>query len=186
MIEIPKRFEQASIYDWNESSPLRQAMDTYLLGFSEFIAEGRAPIFLGNSGAGKSRAAAAILNAVNTASSGRVTTAWFSVSEALNRLLDYRDMKISGGYTSIYSPMLTTDLIVMDDFSTLRDSSRLKEYFWMIFENRYLQNRPTIFTGNFYVDQYDDDEFWRNMALNFSTPLVRRLREVGKNLIVIV
>jgi len=187
MKEIPRRFEDASIYDWSEGHVLRKTMETYLVNFHELSLEGKAPVFLGNSGVGKSRAAAALLNAIDISSSGKVTTAWFSVSESLNILLDYRDMKISSGYANIYSGMISSDVIVFDDFSTLRDSPRLKEYFWMIVENRYTNKRPTIFTGNFFLgDTHNQEDFWRNMALNFSLPFVRRIREIGQNLTVIL
>ena len=186
MIEIPKRFLAATPEDWHETTAIRDLIDRYLFEFARYFPEGQAPILLGNSGAGKSRAAAAILNAVDKGSNGRVTTAWFSVSESLNRLLDYRDMKFSDGYYSIYNPILTSDLIVMDDFSTLRDSPRLKEYFWMIFENRYLNQRSTILTGNFYIDEYEENDFWHQMTRTFSVPFVRRIREVGKELTLIV
>jgi len=187
MIEIPKRFQDASLKDWPEGSVIRTILDAYLENFASLSGEGQAPVFLGNSGVGKSRAAAAILNAVILGSNGRYTGAWFSTSEVLNRLLDYRDMYNSSMYNIILTALKQTDIIVLDDFTTLRDAPRLKEYFWMILEARYVAQLPTVLTANFYINSDEDvEEFWHNMSNHFGVPFVRRIKEIGKGLTLIL
>ena len=183
----PKRFHEASYKDWEEGSVIRTLIDRYLQGFAGYFAEGRAPLLLGNSGLGKSRAAAAILNAVRIGSKGRYSTSWAPASEAMNLLLDAKDMRNTSMYALTYRTLMESDLLVLDDFTTLRDAPRLKEYFWIVTEARYNNNKPTIFTANFTIKMDDDiEDFWHNVGTHFNTPFVRRLKEVGKELTLII
>lgn len=187
MGEIPKRFEDASYKDWEEGSVVRTLLDRYIGDFAEYHNKGMGPLFLGNSGLGKSRAAAALLNAVDQGSGGRYTTAWLPVTQTLNTLLDSRDMHERGYYNRVYRMLTQTDLIVFDDFTTLRGAPRLKEYFWMFVEARYSDCLPTIFTANFTIKAEEDvEDFWHNIATHFNAPFVRRLKELGKELTLIV
>jgi DNA replication protein DnaC len=185
--DVPKRFTDASYKDWEEGSVIRTIVDRYLKNFEWYFERGQGPLFLGNSGLGKSRAAAAILNAVDRGSNGRYTVSWCPVTQTLNTMLDARDMHNRDVYNNLYREIARSDLIVFDDFTTLRGSPRLKEYFWMFVEMRYSACLPTIFTANFTISQEEDiEEFWHNIATHFSTAFVRRLKELGSELTLIV
>lgn len=186
MFTVPKRFTDASIFDWSEDNLFRILLENYLNGFDDYSNTGRAPFLIGNSGTGKSHAAAALLNSIALGSSSAVTVGWFPASEAFNRWLDYRDMRNTEAYNKLHCGLMNTDVIVLDDITTLRDAPRLKEYFWMIFEGRYMAQKPTIMTANFRLQEDEDiDRFWDNITAYFGPPFVRRVRETAEGLTLI-
>jgi DNA replication protein DnaC len=184
MIKVPKRFEEARLYDWEDSNPLKQVSKEYIEAFGTFFEQGVAPSFFGTSGGGKTRVSCAILNTVSHFSKPKVGVAWFPVSEAINRMLDYRDMRSKDGYTTIWETMTETDLVVFDDISTIRNSPRVMEYFWMIIESRYSNLRSTIYTGNF--EETKDSTVWDAISNQFSPALSRRIQETSGNLAMLI
>lgn len=185
MINIPKRFEDAALSDFPEDSMLRAAGVKYIAGFEEFFEQGMAPVFLGRPGTGKSRISAAILNTVFEKTTPQVSVGWFPASESINRLLDFRDMRLNDSYATLWTAMRSTQLVVFDDISTIRTSPRVLEYFWMIVDARYSELLPTIFTANF-EQSLDDKSPWDVMADYFNPAFARRLRETSLGLAVLV
>jgi hypothetical protein len=102
-------------------------------------------------------------------------------------MLDARDMNNDALYYRLYHNIANSHLVAFDDFTTLRNSPRLKEYFWMFVEARYEDCLPSIFTANFVIGSEEDvEEFWHNVATHFNSPFVRRLKELGEELTLIV
>lgn len=182
MYEVPKRFEEASLEDWQEDHVLRMVADRYIGNLRNYFKEGVAPILFGTSGVGKTRMAAAIMNTLSKNFPGNEVT-WTSASLILTELIDSRDMREPERYRSIKNRLINTDILILDDISTLRNVPRVKEYFWIILDERYSNMKSTILTGNFYGDA---NAIWTNLESTFTEPVVRRMKECGRTLTAVI
>lgn len=189
MISIPTRFKEASLKDWEDGHILRRIALKYFLNFEEYYTNGMAPAFFGTSGAGKSRIAAAILNTAAQLTTPAIKTAWFPTSEALNKLLDYRDLRMYDNYNTLWNALRNTDMIVLDDIGTLRNSPRVVEYFWMIVDARYSEGLPTMYTGNLGVAENANltrEQLLDHLGKWISPSFARRVDQTASGLMVLI
>lgn len=187
MIEIPNRFKEASLKDWEEDHIFRKASINYLSNLEENLVEGIAPSFFGTSGAGKSRIAAAILNTVKKITIPEIKCSWLPTSEVFNKLMDYRDLKLTENYTYLWDRMKNDPLVVFDDIGTLRDSPRIMEYFWIILDSRYADQKATIFTGNINIPPPITRPILLNNVSKWISPaFARRLDQFSSNHLVVI
>lgn len=179
MFTIPRRFEDAHLSDWEPDTAIRMIGESYVRNFVDLYNQGKAPCFFGVAGSGKSRAAAAIGNTLRAVTVPPIRVYWFPASEAINRLLDYRDLRLTARYDELWDALTSKSLLVVDDITTVRNSPRVMEYFWMVADHRYSNLLPTIYTGNFKADAAT---LWKTIADWFGDPFARRLQETSRGL----
>lgn len=171
---LPDRFLEA---DWNKiDSSLKVMLEDYLTNFEKYETKGLGPALFGSPGTGKTYAAAALSRKLV---SKTVPVLWSSTVQDLNLLLDYRDYR-SKNYFTLKNRLLTTRVVVFDDFGQLRDFERIRELFFEIVDYRYAWKCPTIFTANFSIV---DEKGWDNVKECFNPALARRIRLMSQGLI---
>lgn len=173
--EVPKRFEDARLSDWDDQPNVKGFIEAYLENFFDYYDQGIGPILMGKSGTGKTHAAATIYNTINKHSTHTLTTSWHSASKSLNFLLDFKDLRSNTIFDSVLSRLMQDDLIVLDDISTIRNYERIMEYLWIVLDHRYSEQKPTIITANF--DTFGYDDIWESIANWYTPAIARRLRE---------
>lgn len=171
---LPNRFLNARIDD--QTNPTIVAMiKEYVGNLDKYEALGIAPSFFGTAGSGKTYAAAIV---------GKLLAArgypvyWAQTVLELNKLLDYRDFRTEA-YFSLKNKLLTTKVVILDDFGQLRDYQRVRETFFEIVDYRYAWKLQTVFTANFNLE---DEENWTLVGKGFGGMLARRIKAMSEGL----
>lgn len=170
--ELPPRYAGAVI-ERLPNQNIRDVVHDYLQHFGEHAAAGRAPLFLGQSGVGKSMGAAVIASRVHT----RVPldTRWVSVPHlALDANLFAFDPE----------PYYTVPFMVLDDLHALLPAiKRPFAALTAILSARFDSLRPTLITGNLELPEHQE---WETLARLYSPAIARRLQEGSEGLRVII
>lgn len=186
-MEIPHRYKKA-IVDPLEAAKwapgLLELCQEYTERFEEYAEQGKAPMFLGLAGRGKTYAAAAILNTLDKIANANnlpeLSKVWVPVGEALNTINTARDMYDRDTYFRWDYAIKNSDIAVFDDFAYLRDHPKLKELFWIYVNARYDRQLPTIFTAN--IEMKD----WEDLFDLFGPAIGRRMKEMSEGLTLIL
>ena len=179
-MDIPKRYRKANFADWDPSSDVACLMQDFLGSkFADYIEEGRAPFLVGLAGTGKTHAAATIYNIIKNGASHNYHMSWFSASEVFNQLMDAKDLHMTELYPNLKTALRGSDILFLDDISTLRNYSRLLELFWSVLEHRYSEQLPTVMTANFDVGNGD---LWASLENAFTPAISRRIKETASGL----
>lgn len=107
-------------------------------------------------GSGKTRMAASIANELMEKHDTQVK---FSTSmRILTEIRRSYDPGIAMTESQLLSALSTTEVLIIDDFGTERVTDWVKDKFYEIINNRYVDKKVTIFTSNEPVDElkYDD------------------------------
>jgi len=173
---IPRRFADAK-FDEQTNPQLKLIAQEFLSHFDKYYDEGIAPTFLGPPGIGKTHVAAVI---AKTLDSMEIPVLWADTITLLNKLIDYRDFR-SQSYWTLKKNIITTPVVVMDDFGHMQEYTRTKELFFELVNSRYSMQLPTIFTANFEVD--NTQESWKQIIEKFGSALTRRIRMMSRGLL---
>lgn len=183
-MDIPKRFQEAWYTDWKEGTPLNELILDYINNFDDHYRAGKAPFLVGKAGTGKTRAAAAIANAIKHGADENLSVSWYSASEVFNQVLDAKDLYMKDLYVRLKSDLRSSDFIVIDDISTLRSYPRLTELFWSVLDYRYSEMKPTLMTANF--DLVDGEDFWVSLEHSLTPAISRRIKECSEGLTLVI
>jgi DNA replication protein len=123
---------------------------------------GRGLVLSGPAGIGKTHLAAVLLRHVITATSCRGL--FYTTKELLYRIRQSYNATIQATESEILQPIMTCDVLVLDDLGEERVTEWVAETMSLIVNARYNANRPIICTTN-YADVSDPDEIngllWR-------------------------
>jgi DNA replication protein DnaC len=175
LLVLPDRFLKARV-DEKTNPAIKELLREYIGHLEEYKAAGVAPSFFGTAGSGKTYAAAVVAKLL-IAKGARVY--WASTVSELNKLLDYRDYRFES-YFALKNKLLTTDVVIFDDFGQLRDYQRVRETFFEIVDYRYSWKLSTIFTANFNLDV---EENWTIVGKGFGGMLARRVQSMSEGLV---
>lgn len=180
MFNPPAKFEDAVITrEVGRFHPdIHKVCIDFLENYGPYSKQGKAPMFAGTSGLGKSYAAAAIGNRITAVSD--LWVHWAPVGETLDRVMALRDFRDSK-YWELDGALKHCDLLILDDFAHLREYPRLVELFWIYVNHRYENKRPTIFTANL-----DLSDGWEVLDKIFGLHMRRRLQEMASGLTVVL
>jgi len=153
---IPKRYQHCTIANftaYNESLERAAAQASRMA--AEFPAVTRGIFLEGQPGVGKTHLAVAVLKQVIQASGARGL--FYDTRDLLRIIRSTYDPSIRTTELEILRPVMTADLLVLDDLGAEKTSEWVDETMNLIVNTRYNERRPTIFTSNF-PDIPDDSD----------------------------
>jgi DNA replication protein DnaC len=153
---IPRRYQHCTIENftaYNESLKKAAAMAGRLA--QEFPAVGRGLFFEGQPGVGKTHLAVAMLKQVIERTGARGI--FYDTRDLLRLIRSTYDASTRTTELEILRPVMTADLLVLDDLGAEKTSEWVEETMNLIVNTRYNERRLTIFTSN-YKDIPDDTD----------------------------
>jgi DNA replication protein DnaC len=159
---IPKRYQHCTLANfraYNES--LQRALDAAKLLTDRFPTAstreqlGRGLFLDGAPGVGKTHLAVAVLKAIVEKSAARAL--FYDTRDLLRVIRSTYDASIRTTELEILRPVMTVDLLVLDDLGAEKTSEWVEETMNLIVNTRYNERRVTIFTSN-YLDIPDDTD----------------------------
>jgi DNA replication protein DnaC len=159
---IPKRYLHCTFENFSAYNPsLAQALDQARRVPARFPAannlrdQGRGLLLGGLPGVGKTHLAVAVLKQVMDSSPARGL--FYDTRDLLRVIRSTYDPSIRTTELEILRPVMTADLLVLDDLGAEKTSEWVEETMNLIVNTRYNERRLTIFTSN-YVDIPDDTD----------------------------
>ncbi len=159
---LPKRYQHctfANFRAYNES--LQHALDAAKLLTDRFPTAstreqlGRGLFLDGAPGVGKTHLAVAVLKAIVEKSAARAL--FYDTRDLLRVIRSTYDPSIRTTELEVLRPVMTVDLLVLDDLGAEKTSEWVEETMNLIVNTRYNERRVTIFTSN-YLDIPDDTD----------------------------
>jgi DNA replication protein DnaC len=153
---IPKRYQHCTIDNfkvYNESLERAAAQARKLA--DEFPAVGRGLFLEGQPGVGKTHLAVAVLKQVMQTAGARGL--FYDTRDLLRVIRGTYNASTHTTELDILRPVMTADLLVLDDLGAEKTSEWVEETMNLIVNTRYNERRPTIFTSN-YEDIPDDTD----------------------------
>jgi DNA replication protein DnaC len=153
---IPKRYHHCTLGNfssYNES--LEQAVARAKRVAESFPAGGKGLLFEGQPGVGKTHLAAAVLKQVIQTTGARGL--FYDTRDLLRIIRSTYDPSIRTTELEILRPVMTAELLVLDDLGAEKTSEWVEETMNLIVNTRYNERRLTIFTSN-YQDIPDETE----------------------------
>ena len=153
---VPKRYQHCTIANftvYNES--LERAADKARQLADRFPVVDKGLFFEGQPGVGKTHLAVAVLKQVVRTTGARGL--FYDTRDLLRLIRSTYDASIRTTELEILRPVMTADLLVLDDLGAEKTSEWVEETMNLIVNTRYNERRVTIFTSN-YEDIPDDTE----------------------------
>jgi len=159
---IPKRylhctFANFSAYNTSLERALEQArrVSDRFPAANDLREQGRGLLLDGQPGVGKTHLAVAVLKQVIQTSGARGL--FYDTRDLLRVIRSTYDPSIRTTELDILRPVMTADLLVLDDLGAEKTSEWVEETLNLIVNTRYNERRLTIFTSN-YLDIPDDTD----------------------------
>ncbi len=153
---IPARYQHCTLANftaYNES--LQQALAAARRVADSFPASARGLLLEGQPGVGKTHLAVAVLKQVVRTTGARGL--FYDTRDLLRVIRSTYDPSIRTTEVEILRPVMTADLLVLDDLGAEKTSEWVEETMNLIVNTRYNERRLTIFTSN-YLDIPDDTD----------------------------
>lgn len=153
---IPKRYQHCTIANfaaYNES--LERGAEQARQLAEAFPVVGKGLFFEGQPGVGKTHLAVAVLKQVVQTTGARGL--FYDTRDLLRVIRSTYDPSIRTTELEIVRPVMTAELLVLDDLGAEKTSEWVEETMNLIVNTRYNERRVTIFTSN-YEDIPDDSE----------------------------
>jgi len=159
---IPKRYLHCTLANFSAYNPsLERALEQARRVPDRFPSannlreQGRGLLLEGPPGVGKTHLAVAVLKQVMNTSGARGL--FYDTRDLLRVIRSTYDPSIRTTELEILRPVMTADLLVLDDLGAEKTSEWVEETMNLIVNTRYNERRLTIFTSN-YLDIPDDSD----------------------------
>jgi DNA replication protein DnaC len=172
---IPKRYQHCTLQNflaYNESLE-RAVLQARRL--AEAFPVSNAGLFLeGQPGVGKTHLAVAVLKHVIERTGARGL--FYDTRELLRMIRNTYDASIRTTELEVLRPVMTADLLVLDDLGAEKTSEWVEETMNLIVNTRYSERRLTIFTSNF--PDIPDDTDPQSLLFRIGDRMRSRLHEM--------
>src|SRR5262245_9895761 len=176
---IPKRYLHCTIANfkaYNESLERAAAQASRLVDQFPAVTKG---LFLeGQPGVGKTHLAVAVLKHLVQVSGARGL--FYDTRDLLRIIRSTYDPSIRTTELEILRPVMTTDLLVLDDIGAEKTSEWVEETMNLIVNTRYNERRLTIFTSNF--EDIPDETDPNSLLYRIGFRMRSRLHEMAEPL----
>jgi DNA replication protein DnaC len=145
---IPKRYEHCSIANftaYNESLEKAAAVARRLAAAFPVVSKGL--FFEGQPGVGKTHLAVAVLKQVIQTTGA--TGLFYDTRDLLRVIRSTYDPSIRTTEIDVLRPVMTAELLVLDDLGAEKTSEWVEETLNLIVNTRYSERRLTLFTSNY-------------------------------------
>lgn len=144
---IPPRFSRAELDNFEHDMNTQRAAWREATAFVDaFPVVDKGLLFFGPHGVGKTHLAVGILKACVRSKGARGY--FFETRELLRLVRDTYNRSVEETEMEVLTPLLETDLLVLDDLGAERTSEWVQETLGLVVNTRYNARRPTIFTSN--------------------------------------
>jgi DNA replication protein DnaC len=172
---IPKRYQHCTIANFTAyNDKLKRATRAAQALAEEFPVVGKGLFLEGQPGVGKTHLAVAVLRRVIERTGARGL--FYDTRELLKLIRSTYDPAIRTTESEVLRPVMTADLLVLDDLGAEKTSEWVEETMNLIVNTRYNERRTTIFTSN-YEDIPDDTDI-NSLTFRIGHRMRSRLHEM--------
>ena len=170
--DIPPKYKDLSLSDfkldfYGKDKHIGSSVKKCLSGYiKDFGIESRGLYLFGKTkGTGKTRGACIVLNEL---SHNGYAVKFTTSGQLLQSIKDSWSDK-ANGERSVIDDLTNTDILLIDDFGVESVTDWRQEQFYNIINERYITQRPTIFTSNFDLAELDKN--------GYDTRITSRIKE---------
>lgn len=150
-----------SVYRNPESKQIMKsscaAIKYWLEHFDEMYKSGKGLYLASDTkGSGKTMMVACIANEIICEKNKSVKFA--TSMQIINEIKGTWDKSSNQSESELLGELVTSDILIIDDFGTERTRDWISEVFYSIINGRYVDNKMTIFTSNMSIDNLEYDE----------------------------
>ena len=155
---IPSRYQGCRLDKFDVRGPRERLLEARVLTerwVADFRLEGQlrgtGMLLLGPTGVGKTHLAAAAL--VEVIRKHRVRGRFVDFTTLIYQIQSTFDAASAETKQSVLDPVLTADVLVLDELGAQKPSPWVSEVLYLILNGRYTRRLPTLFTSNYYLDE---------------------------------
>lgn len=153
MAGIPKRYDACHINNFKATTTLqRQALKAATIFATEFPAEDRGLLLMGNVGVGKTHLGVSILKLI--AERG-FSCKFYEFGSLLKEIQSTYNPQTDSSEISVLSPVLQTDVLLLDELGASKPTNWVMDTLYHVINTRYNNKKATIFTTNYFDDRVD-------------------------------